>query len=338
MSKSKDAYSYGGGLGWYNVNSRYRCPICQHNDWCSIHRSGEVAICRRVTKGVHKVDRQGVHYWCYLLKDKITELPPPVYLQTSNCAPLSVISGVYKELVSILGLSKEHREHLRSRGLKDNHIDRAEYCTLPPKDRAKIAKTLANYCNAPLEIPGIYRKTENGKSWLSFTGPAGILIPIRNLDGDIVALKVRRDESDIPGPKYTYISSNYHGGPSPSQTLHWPLFEGSNPGEIRFVEGPLKADICNTMSPTYSVGLPSANSWLAGIYELQKYEKEAEKVNTVRIAFDSDWETNPHVNNALTSFKRALKEHTTARVFHETWKSHEGKGLDDYLLNKRKAA
>ena len=67
---------------------------------------------------------------------------------------------------------------------------------------------------------------QDGRRWWSLAGAAGLLIPVRNLDGHIVALKVR---ADVPGdgPKYTTISSAKHGGPSPGAQVHVPLSEGA---------------------------------------------------------------------------------------------------------------
>lgn len=339
MSRSKESYSIGDRLQWSNVNSHMRCPVCGKHDWCSVHRSGEVVICRRVAKGgLHKVDRQSTHYWVHLLKDKT---PPPhdTLIQTTAVAPREVLHAAYSLVLSMLSLTPQHRQQLRGRGLSDAQIDRGEYSSLPIEGRARLAKAVWDVTNEPLEIPGVFVKTEGYKSWLTLAGPPGLIIPIRDQHGKITALKVRRDKpatGELIGPKYVYVSSNSYGGPSPPQTMHWPLFEGRCYGEIRVTEGPLKADICSVLSPVYTVGIPSANAWLCAITELQQYE--GEPLQRVRIAYDSDWKTNHHVANALHEFRTTLTAYTTAKVCTEAWPADQGKGLDDYLLYKKRAA
>ena len=72
------------------------------------------------------------------------------------------------------------------------------------------------------QVPGFYVAERDGRRWWSLAGAAGLLIPVRNLDGHIVALKVRADDPG-DGPKYTTISSAKHGGPSPGAQVHVPL-------------------------------------------------------------------------------------------------------------------
>ena len=74
--------------------------------------------------------------------------------------------------------------------------------------------------------------------WVSLAGPAGLLIPVRDVRRLIVALKVRVDEP-IGGTKYPYVSSKGYGGPGPGSPVHVPLFSGDTT-TVRMTEGELR--------------------------------------------------------------------------------------------------
>jgi hypothetical protein len=57
-----------------------------------------------------------------------------------------------------------------------------------------------------------------------------------------VALKVCRDEAGEGGPRYVYVSSTGHGGPSPGSQVHAPLGTLAGAELVRLTEGELKAD------------------------------------------------------------------------------------------------
>ena len=134
---------------------------------------------------------------------------------------------VYRALLDALPLAPSHRHALRQRGLVDAEILRRRYRTLPLQGRSALAQRLVESLGADLcaRVPGFHLAERNGRRWWSLAGAAGLLIPVRNLDGHIVGLKVRADE---PGasPKYTTISSAKHGGPSPGAQVHVPLHGG----------------------------------------------------------------------------------------------------------------
>jgi hypothetical protein len=89
----------------------------------------------------------------------------------------------------------------------DSEIRRRQYGTLPLKGRAALAKRIVAWWGADVcaQVPGFYVTERNSQRWWSVAGAAGLLIPVRNLDGLIVGLKVR---ANVPGdaPKYTTIS------------------------------------------------------------------------------------------------------------------------------------
>jgi hypothetical protein len=106
-------------------------------------------------------------------------------------------------LLEQLKLSDAHREALQARGLTGEAIDRAGYRTLSQARRRAYAGVLKKrHGDAVFTVPGFALR----KNYLEIVGYDGLLVPIRDPAGRIIALKVRRDE---PGeaPRYVFLSS-----------------------------------------------------------------------------------------------------------------------------------
>src|SRR5205823_3301553 len=108
--------------------------------------------------------------------------------------------------------SSTHRQALRQRALPDVEILRRGYRTMPRDGRAALARRLVDHFGADTcaRVPGLYVDTQGARRWWTLAGAAGLLIPVRDLDGRVVALKVRSDDPG-DGPKYTYLTSTRHG-------------------------------------------------------------------------------------------------------------------------------
>ena len=218
------------------------------------------------------------------------------------CAAPATLGTIYQGLLAALPLSPAHRQALWQHGLADSEIHRRQYGTLPLQGRAALAKAMVAWWGAAVcaQVPGFYVAEHDGRRWWSLAGAAGLLIPVRNLDGHIVALKVR---ADIPGdgPKYTTISSSKHGGPSPGAPVHVPLYEGARGTTVRLTEGELKADVATALSGLLTLSIPGVAMWRKALPVL-----EALQPQRVLLAFDADWRSNPHVAHALGQAAFAL--------------------------------
>jgi DNA primase len=250
-------------------------------------------------------------------------LPTP---SSVPCAAPAILDRVYRELLAALPLLPSHHQALRQRGLADVEIFRRRYRTLPIAGRTALAKRLVDQIGADLciQVPGFYIAERHGRRWWSLAGAAGLLIPVHNLDGHIVALKVR---VDIPGysHKYTMVSSAKHEGPSPGAPVHVPLHDGVCGDTVRLTEGELKADIATVLSETLTVALPGVAMWRKALAVLQHLQSPQ-----VLLAFDADWRTNPHVAQALGQAAFALVAlGYTVEV--EAWELALGKGIDDLM-------
>jgi hypothetical protein len=229
----------------------------------------------------------------------------------------------YSEFLAGLVLTPEHREHLRARGLTDKHIDAAGYKSLKWGNAKVVLKRMENkYTREALsQVPGFGLDKEG-----SF-GPVikkGLLIPVRDLQGKILALKIRQDHD----PKYIWLSGN--GSPSVGSPPHvaFTVFEDKTVGSpITLVEGPLKADIVQALRPTaHAVGVGGVASWAQAAPLIPE--------SGVIVAFDGDWRDKPEVARqfaeAVEGFQKLGKP-----VWVEVWAPEAGKGLDDVLFAKR---
>jgi DNA primase len=223
-------------------------------------------------------------------------------------------------------LSLTHRQALRQRGLPDVAIVRCGYRTLPRDGRAALARRLVARCGPDTcaRVPGLWVDTQGTRRWWTLAGAPGLLIPVRNIDNRIVALKVRADSAG-EGPKYTYLSSRMHNGPGPGAPVHVSLHAFSLEVPVRLTEGELKADVATAFSGVLTIAVPGVTLWRQALPILAALQP-----TQVLLAFDSDWRHNPYVARALAQATQALVE-AGYTVGVETWNVSQGKGIDDVL-------
>lgn len=312
--------------GWRNATRQEPCPVCQGPDWCSLSEDGAWAACRRQPEGgVERVDRNGAQYYVHQLRDDVERVrwePPPV----APLAPPTERDRVYRALLASLGLSSEHRHALRDRGLSHEAVNAGAYRTLPMRGRAELARHLAGRFDPDLlvQVPGIQVREADGRRWLSVGGAAGLVVPVRDVHQRIVALKVRADRPLDSDNRYLYVSSTRTGGPSPGAPAHVPLgVEQST--MVRVTEGELKADVATELSGLPTISAPGVNAWRTVVPVL-----EALGAQSVLLAFDADWRTNPQVNAMVLAAAAELAQHYGGGV--ELWPTARGKGIDDVLV------
>jgi DNA primase len=316
---------------WRHVSHNQPCHICDKPDWCARSADGVWALCRRADTGagLHKVDKSGADYWLYHLDGHLPcqhhSLELPSLPCTARAEP-AVLDQVYHALLAALPLSSTHRQALRQRGLPDVEILRRNYRTLPLDGRASAARRVVDRFGPDVSstIPGVYIAKHDGRQYWSIAGVPGVLILVRNLDGRIVALQIRCDDS-APGAKYVWLSSAKHGGPGPGAPVHVPLHIDTPPDIVRVTEGPLKADITTALSGVLTIGLPGVALWRQALPLLDVLQPAR-----VLLSFDSDWRQNHHVARALGHAARALVK-AGYEVQVEDWDPAQGKGIDDLL-------
>jgi hypothetical protein len=274
--------------------------------------------------------KDGVRYYLHRLDGASPRsgrtLPSrPPGSRVERAAPAG-LQGVYGALLAMLSLSKAHREALRTRGFSDDEIDRREYRTLPRLGRARLARELLErFAEGLLTVPGFIRKAgDDGRPYVTIAGAAGLLLPVREPAGRIVALLVRCDDPKDGGGKYSFLSSSRHGGPGPGAPPHVPLGIGSPAETVRVTEGALKADIAYALS-----GLPTIGA--AGLAWRPALDLAATLgCMTLRLSFDADCLDNAHVARAMSDCCDGASSAGLA-VELERWDRSDGKGIDDLL-------
>ena len=317
---------------WRNVRRGDPCGICGKASWCSRSDDGAWALCRRVDGGEHRVDRSGCDYWLHRLGSGPAappEIPGEPCVERAEAGDLD---RVYRAVLAQLTLSHAHRADLLRRGLGDVAIEAGLYRSLSKTGRAGLARELVERFPARLlaSVPGFsVREGERG-SYPSFGGTPGLVIPVRDVHGLVVALKVRRDDDEEP--RYLYVSSTARGGPGPGAPVHvaypsgWD--ESAWPGSdrlLRLTEGELKAHVATALSGVLTVSVPGVSAWRGALAVLA-----ALAPSRVLLAFDADALSNPHVAQAAEATAAALVERGF-EVAVESWDPALAKGIDDAL-------
>ncbi len=298
-------------------------------------------LCRNESNGAvqTKTDTTGTEFYIHVINPDVSYSrddgdtagfgPGPDSAPDAERSSVEIIDKAYRLLLSELTLSDFHRDLLRSRKMSDEQIKRGGYRSFPFENRIRIADKIADRIGEANArgVPGMWVKQdeESGRSYWKLSGWKGLLIPLRNGNEQIVALKVRDDEKKGDG-KYTYVSSRAHGGASAIQSVHVPL--GVVPGDVvRITEGELKADIATALSGVPTLSIP-------GVSNYQLVLPMLDTDTLVRVAFDADHATKPidkpTVALALVELCRALYRRGLKWEL-EVWDDRHGNGIDDVL-------
>ncbi len=338
------------GGRWKSVSRARPCPVCGGASWCQV-LDGERVMCRRSVTGQSRTDRRGVPYSVHSLVLGSTPAPAPRFDRpTMNRARAEVRDVAYRAVLDGCALEAHHRAELEQRGLDANAIARAGYATLAVRGRKNLALAAIAAAGGEaqaLEVPGVVMKSNGTGAWPSFAGCAGLAIPVRDIEGRIVALKIRRDEGR---PKYSAVSSSGAGGPSAEHAAHVPVFDADR-SRLVLTEGELKADastlFCARAGEIASwmravggapnaarllallegrlvVSAPGVDGWTAAFDVVRQL-----RAIDVVVAFDSDVTKNRQVAAAEGELLAALRREGV-RAVRATWPA-QFKGLDDYL-------
>ncbi len=342
--------------GWQEVTAAEPCPICAKPDWCRRSPDGTKIACRREARGAVKTKRYRDGSEAYI-HDLQPDRPqdangkPKAKRQrkTSGATPtasdgpmlrdsatpsdsgqdtMAKRDAGYRCLLAKLILSPDHRDNLKHRGLSDTDIDGGGYRTLPAAGRATFVKRVAAELGQDFAtVPGFVM----GERGPRIAAPPGLLVPVRDLAGQIVALKLRADNPSGDHGKYLYLSSAKYGGPSPGSPAHVPAGVCGPADLARITEGELKADVAYRLSGVPTLSFPGVASWRVVLPVLQ-----ALQAKTIRVAFDADAGTNKHVAKALRDCCQDLQA-AGFGVELERWPQDAGKGVDDVLQVGRAA-
>lgn len=331
MGRLKEA-SAAHGEGLRDVRElRIPCPKCGKRDRCGVrYDPPALCVCYRVPSSEHSADGGFIHRLDAAQRSTLPALPalPP----SIERAPVDVLHRAYASLLSRCGLSRDHREALRARGLTDAHIERAGYATLEVTGRAADARAMLEAVGPDFaaRVPGYVVRSSEGRSWPSVAGWPGLLVPCRDARGRIEGVQTRRD-APSDGPRYVWLSSRSQGGAAASTFAHVPIVRpDARRDELIVTEGPLKADVVTALDGRLCIAVPGVSAWRSALDVV-----EALRPSRVLVAFDVDLATNPAVRAAHDSLCSALAARLISCASLR-WPAELGKGLDDALLSQRR--
>ena len=241
------------------------------------------------------------------------------------------INRTYSALLDMLPLTPTHQAKLLQRGFSDAEIERLQYRSTPAFRYSKLAQQLIEMDYTVEGVPGFYFQKETGMWSMNFhQRTSGILIPVRSLDGKIVALQIRLDRPFDEGrKKYLWFSSTQlDKGCSSGSPVH--LVGDPEADTFYVTEGILKSDLAHFLTGKNFIGVPSANQHKNLTPILQQLREKNAKLFVE--AFDRDKFTNPHVLSGAQKICGLIVQHGFA-VKSLSW-SDKFKGIDDWAFGK----
>lgn len=233
--------------------------------------------------------------------------------------------AAYTAMLGHLTLLDRHHENLLERGLSEERIIRNQYRSMPEteQDRRLLASLLRSCGFDLLGVPGF--RTCYG-NW-TLAGPNGFLIPVRDKNGLIQGLKIRRDDAD-DDRKYRWLSSR--DMTNGTRSYSWVHVTGDTTSKRAYLtEGPLKGDVASCLAnDALFVCIGGVNS-LNGLTDTLRSLNVTEVVE----AMDMDQSTKPEVRKAILAMRKEIQAVKRWKYTKYTW-DPAYKGVDDYLLSR----
>ena len=311
---------------WVRVSRGEPCAVCGKPDWCTRTRDGAAVCCMR-TPGERSL-RNGGWLHQFVAGTPACLASSPVDVTGVPRVPASALDRAYRALLAELDLLPLDRAHLLgpSRGLSLEAVARNGYRSLPGVGRAALCRSLTARVGSALDgVPGFYRAAGRVGEYVCLAGPAGLLIPVRDVDGRVVGLQVRF--AALGRKKYCWVSSaGRPGGVGSGSPTHVARpIRLRDPG-LWVTEGPLKADIAAQRLGAVVLGIAGTAAWRSA-HTLDVVQ--ALRPSVVTVAFDQDG--HPATFRHASELALALAD-TGVRVRLALWRRSRGKGIDDVLI------
>ena len=213
-------------------------------------------------------------------------------------ASAEVRDNTYSNLLSLLTLCPTHQSALKERGLKSEEMERLCYRTTPTTRLKRIVTELLERGCILDGVPGFYCQKDSGQWVLDIRG-SGIMLPDRNLLGQIEAIQVRLDK--VYNQKFYNLTSvdQYYG----TQSKCCPHYVGVHEGDevVCLTEGVMKSDLAYSFAQgsPYECGFVG----LTGIPSYSQYERALEELDSIgvkriNVMVDSDYQVKEEVRKA----------------------------------------
>lgn len=254
-------------------------------------------------------------------RPKRKPLPKQTFVEEYPITDIETRHATYSALLSKLSLANDHRQNLANRGLTEDEINRLGYKTTPLIGLQMLAKQLRAEGYYLSGVPGFY-KTETDL-WTFISEKRGILIPVRDPNGLIQGLQIRRD--DVQRRKFRWVSSAEKKDGCRAEG--WTHFVGEMSSTVILTEGPMKADVIHALSGLTVLAVPGVNTLTQLKIALDVLKERGLK--KVMTAFDMDFSLNKNVQMGFNNLLSLLDD-MGFKYGTYLWDTRY-KGLDDYI-------
>ena len=179
---------------WVRVNGRNPCPCCRKFKGCLLSSDDTVVICLRIASD--QPAKGGLGGWVHQLQPRAGRPIEPILVPSGRLrkAPPEILDSVYRALLAEHPLTSEHNKHLvGSRKLDRLAIRARGYKSWGSslETRSSLARDIyARFGPVALDVPGMITRKQSGPEYVTLTGPAGIAIPIRDVEQKIIGIQI----------------------------------------------------------------------------------------------------------------------------------------------------
>lgn len=313
-----------------NANRRCLHPNCRTTDRCSRESDGSAGFCRNISAWQPgdriKTDRSGEEY-CLVLPGSsgVGNAPEPSEepFQFEQASP-EVLDSVYTDVLASFRPVLSTLEDLYRRGFTPDEVQRLGYGRALDDDRITLSLERKFGRSALTGTPGFWQ----GNDGIHLFTPNGgqIAVPVRNVDGQISALRIRTNNPKRKWIWWSYPAVEGFLRPEFKAMVHVPLHTPDmRNGTVILTEGEIKADLTTLRTGVLCLSIPGVSQWSLVIPVLKDLG-----VRRVVIAYDADARRKPSVAGALQRCAAALAA-DGYQIAVAVWPD-EFKGIDDLVV------
>jgi hypothetical protein len=307
---------------FFRVSYADPCEICG-GQGCTYTLKGKIRTsicCRDRSTGRLSSDGRGLHRTYGENRSEGLQTPP-----RPLSANIQRRDRVYRAMLDLLVLEDREREHLLARRLTEEHVSKLE--KLGYRTTRDVAEELAGAGYELARVPGFYQ--EDG-IWRANCRP-GIFVPIRDKEGRIQALQIRRTDENPPA-KYQWFSSWARIKDGKQEALSYGASSGSPVHHIKgagktvfVIEGALKADVASLFMRVPFLSMQGAKSGHDAI------AAACLNFDEVVMAVDADFRVNDDLKRDWCRLYDEVRKRTGLVPKIALW-DEKFKGLDDALI------